>query len=208
MIVCNLSVLAAERKTNLSKISADTGLSRTTLSSLSHNSWKGIQADTISTLCIYLDVGIQELFSFYPFEFKVNGAKLIKESNTAIYDCIYYDRQRGAIDFSLSGTLVPLDSKNTAMPKTEHITFGADEAQAEKKTIGDYEEPQHYRSIIKITKPDPNEDNPFFRRIFSISRAAISMLEHELTIAMIVDLSFKYKSAPFSIVCAELCLEK
>lgn len=208
MIVCNLSVLAAERKINLSKISADTGLSRTTLTSLSRNKWKGIQADTLSALCIYLDVGIQELFSFYPFEFKVKGAKLIEESNTAIYDCIYYDRQHGTIDFSLSGNLVPEDSKSMAMSKTEHITFDADEAQAEEKTIGDYEEPQNYKSIIKITKPDPNEENPFFRHIFSISRAAISMLEDELTIAMIVNLSFKFKSAPFSFVRAELWLEK
>jgi DNA-binding Xre family transcriptional regulator/predicted metallopeptidase len=63
LIRCNLSILMAERGLNISDVSKDTGISRTTLTSLFHNQSKGIQFDTLETLCNYLQVSISELLT-------------------------------------------------------------------------------------------------------------------------------------------------
>ena len=68
MIHCNLSVLLAERRIRISKVAADTGISRTTLTALAQNDSKGIQLNTLNTLCIYLGISPGELFAFSPVE--------------------------------------------------------------------------------------------------------------------------------------------
>lgn len=68
MVYCNLAVLLAERHMKISNLSAETGISRTTLTALCQNSGKGVQTDTINTLCMYLNINVGDLFSFYPFD--------------------------------------------------------------------------------------------------------------------------------------------
>ena len=77
MVYCNLAVLLAERRMKISSVSADTGISRTTLTALCQNTGKGVQTDTINTLCMYLNISVGDLFSFYPFDVSVS-------------DCTYY----------------------------------------------------------------------------------------------------------------------
>ena len=74
MILCNLLSLLAEKRINISKASRDTGISRTTLTSLCTNTCQGVQLDTVNTLCKYLDVGIEQLFllSKYDFQIRLN----------------------------------------------------------------------------------------------------------------------------------------
>ena len=71
MLKCNLAVLLAERKLKISKVSKDTGISRTTLTSLANNYSQGIQLDTLNTLCSYLRITPAEFFCYAPFNFKV-----------------------------------------------------------------------------------------------------------------------------------------
>lgn len=66
MILCNLSVLLAERHLKISKVSQDTGISRTTLTALANNYGKGLQFDTIDTLCLYLKTTPSQLIAFAP----------------------------------------------------------------------------------------------------------------------------------------------
>lgn len=68
MVRCNLSVLLAERNLKITKVCKDTGISRTTLTYLSNNYSKGIQYDTLNTLCAYLNVGPGELISYAPVD--------------------------------------------------------------------------------------------------------------------------------------------
>lgn len=75
MLKCNLAVLLAERKLKISKVSTDTGVSRTTLTALSSNHSQGIQFDTLNTLCSYLRVTPAEFFCYVPFEFKTSLEK-------------------------------------------------------------------------------------------------------------------------------------
>lgn len=68
MVRCNLSVLLAERNLKITKVCKDTGISRTTLTYLANNYSKGIQYDTLNTLCTYLHVSPAELISFVPVD--------------------------------------------------------------------------------------------------------------------------------------------
>lgn len=75
MIFCNLKTLLAQRNITISKISSDTKLSRTTITSLCSNKSGGIQFDTLDTICSYLKVLPSEviLFSPYQINFSLNG---------------------------------------------------------------------------------------------------------------------------------------
>lgn len=69
MIKNRLNILMAERGLNIAKVFKDTGISRTTLSSFINGKSQGIQFDTLNTLCIYLNVSIEDFISYLPFEF-------------------------------------------------------------------------------------------------------------------------------------------
>ena len=71
MLKCNLAVLLAERRLRITKVSKDTGISRTTLTSLANNNSQGIQFDTLNTLCSYLNIKPADFFCYVPFEFSV-----------------------------------------------------------------------------------------------------------------------------------------
>lgn len=70
MLRCNLAILLAERNLKITKVSHDTGISRTTLTALVNNRSTGIQLDTLNALCLYLGVKPDEFLSFIPVEIK------------------------------------------------------------------------------------------------------------------------------------------
>lgn len=70
MIRNNLSTLFSERGLKATRVSAETGIARSTLSSLTQNDSKMIQLETINTLCMYLGIGHEEFFSFIPYDFE------------------------------------------------------------------------------------------------------------------------------------------
>ncbi len=76
MIRCNLSILLAERNLKITKVSKDTGISRTTLTSLVNNKSQGIQFDTINTLCNYLKVTPELLFLHIPVDIKIINVRI------------------------------------------------------------------------------------------------------------------------------------
>lgn len=71
MVLFNLAVLLAERNLKITKVSSDTGISRTTLTSLMKNNAQGVQLTTINTLCQYLETIPGELFSYVPYDFSI-----------------------------------------------------------------------------------------------------------------------------------------
>lgn len=78
MIRCNLAILLAERNLKITKVSKDTGISRTTLTSLSNNYSQGIQFETINTLCDYLKITPEQLINYIPIDIMLVGS----ETNT------------------------------------------------------------------------------------------------------------------------------
>ncbi|WP_294379043.1 helix-turn-helix transcriptional regulator [uncultured Clostridium sp.] len=76
MIRSNLSILLAERNLKISKVSEVTKISRTTLTALSSNSSKGIQLDTINTLCNFLLITPEKLISYIPVDINITSFTL------------------------------------------------------------------------------------------------------------------------------------
>lgn len=72
MIICNLAVLLAQRQLKITRVSNDTGISRTTLTALNQNESKGVQFETISTLCQYLKIKPSDFFQYLPFDIACN----------------------------------------------------------------------------------------------------------------------------------------
>ena len=57
----NLRVLLAEKNLKMTDVIRDTGLSKTAIRGIFHETSKGIQFDTLETLCDYLNCGVEEL---------------------------------------------------------------------------------------------------------------------------------------------------
>ena len=68
MLIPNLAVLLAERRLTIARLSRETGLSRTTLTALAGRTARGIQFDTLNTLCQALKVTPGALFVYRPFD--------------------------------------------------------------------------------------------------------------------------------------------
>lgn len=81
MLSCNLAVLLAERNLKISKVAADTGISRTTLTSLANNYSQGIQFDTLNTLCRYLRVHPQDILFYAPYDFECDFQNLLDDQS-------------------------------------------------------------------------------------------------------------------------------
>lgn len=81
MVRCNLSVLLAERHLKITKVSKDTGISRTTLTYLANNYSKGIQYETLNTLCTYLHTTPDELISYIPIDIEILYVHRTGENN-------------------------------------------------------------------------------------------------------------------------------
>ena len=77
MLKCNLAVLLAERNLKITKVSRDTGISRTTLTSLANNYSQGIQFETLDTLCAYLKITPADFFCYSPFKVLVKVEKAV-----------------------------------------------------------------------------------------------------------------------------------
>lgn len=83
MISTNLKILLAERNLTISKVCEDTGISRTTLTALCSNKSKGIQFDTLDTLCNYLNVFPENILTFSPYKLTFEKSKFYSD-----YICI------------------------------------------------------------------------------------------------------------------------
>lgn len=110
MVYCNLTVLLAERQLKISKMSADTGISRTTLTAICQNHGKGIQMDTVNKLCMYLDITVGDLYTFFPFDIAPHSISYDSKTETAQIEFVYrskmkhVERLRCWADVTLSDT--------------------------------------------------------------------------------------------------------
>lgn len=90
MLKTNLSVLLAERNLKITKVAEDTGISRTTLTSLSYNNSQGVQFDTLNKLCIYLQITPEHFFTFLPYEVSVR----LEKQTTDFYHIYFYIEEK------------------------------------------------------------------------------------------------------------------
>lgn len=93
MIRSNLAVILAENNLKITKVAHDTGISRTTLTALSQNNCKGIQFDTLNTLCMYLNISVSELILFTPINIDkaTYYCEEVNDSNCSSTGLLYFD---------------------------------------------------------------------------------------------------------------------
>ena len=90
MILCNLPGILGKRRLKIAKVAADTGISRTTLTSLYYDTGKGVQFETINRLCIYLNIGMGELFTAVPFDIIIEKASYDyrnRNEDSVLFEC-------------------------------------------------------------------------------------------------------------------------
>lgn len=116
MLKNNFLEIITQKGIKITKVSKDTGISRTTLTALAYNTGKGIQFDTLDTLCGYLNILPTEFFSYIPInlsfdlidfvfleEFDEQDAQLLK----GIFYINIYDHKnnlRDVFKFNLNGS--------------------------------------------------------------------------------------------------------
>lgn len=85
MLVNKLKIILAENNLRISKVFNDTRISRSTLTALSENQSKGIQFDTLNTLCNYLKISPGDFFSYTPYDFEMEILNVFVENIDDIY---------------------------------------------------------------------------------------------------------------------------
>ena len=159
MIRSNLSIILAETNTKITKVAHDTRMSRTTLTALAQNKCKGIQFDTLNTLCSYFKVSPSDLISFYPLdiknidliEWKESPEDFLQGSGELYLDVIYRSIK---YDFHalISGSVVAVEdayTNNTIDLWT--VTISNDTASEETKEAYDLlkQTPRQFLAIIE-----------------------------------------------------------
>ena len=84
MIKCSLSILLAERNLKITKVSKETGISRTTLTALYYNTNQGIQFDTLNTLCKYLRITPSDLILYNEYDVSLKNMNFYDEDERII----------------------------------------------------------------------------------------------------------------------------
>lgn len=93
MILSNLSSILGKKRLKMSKVITDTKISRPTLTALYYNAGKGINFDTLNTLCKHLHISPGDLFSFYDIDIdniSVTYSDMISNKDIFIneYECL------------------------------------------------------------------------------------------------------------------------
>lgn len=101
MIRSNLSVLLAEQGLKITKVSNDTGISRTTLTSLANNDSQGVQFETLNTLCQYLKTTPEQLIFYIPFDILIKEVDVVGKGIITIDVMIKEKKQR--VEYQLVG---------------------------------------------------------------------------------------------------------
>lgn len=180
MVRCNLSILLAERNLKITKVSNDTGISRTTLTYLANNYSKGIQYDTLNTLCTYLHISPSDLISYIPVDIEILYVHRTGETN---------EQLEIEIEISYQGI-----TKTCGLCGNSFLTFPNDPNTSlinQKKPIG---------ADIDIAMHDPFDDdfdlekeNEFIKLAFhSLPVAFLKDLETDIVQEVINDLDYEY----------------
>lgn len=106
MIRNRLSVLLAERNLKITRVAKDTGIARSTITSIAQNDVKMIQLETINSLCIYLGITPCEFFEFSEYDVEFTVFIEEKEENNVFFTeyleiIAYMDFIKGSKKYSM-----------------------------------------------------------------------------------------------------------
>lgn len=85
MIKCNLAVLLAERGLKMADLINNTSLSKTAVRGLYYNESKGIQFETLETICDYLNVEPEDVIKKIKFKYEIIDKNIDEDNLKIIY---------------------------------------------------------------------------------------------------------------------------
>lgn len=106
MIKCNLAVLLAERGLKMADLINNTSLSKTAVRGLYYNESKGIQFETLETICDYLNVEPEDVIKKIKFKYEIIDKNIDEDNLIIIYTMQFnYDSKeiKGNVEVFLSG---------------------------------------------------------------------------------------------------------
>ena len=68
MIISNLKTILANKNISATGLAKMSGVSRTAINQLVNNISGGIQFETVNKICSVLNIGLEDLISFAPFD--------------------------------------------------------------------------------------------------------------------------------------------
>ena len=74
LIINKLALIVAQKRIKITQVAKDTGLSRTTLTTLSQNKSKRIDNETLNSLCNYLRISPNTFFEYTPLDFEIESS--------------------------------------------------------------------------------------------------------------------------------------
>lgn len=74
LIINKLALILAQKRIKITQVAKDTGLSRTTLTTLSQNKSKRIDNETLNSLCNYLRISPNTFFEYTPLDFEIESS--------------------------------------------------------------------------------------------------------------------------------------
>ncbi|ETD05416.1 hypothetical protein N568_0102380 [Lactococcus garvieae TRF1] len=74
LIINKLALILAQKRIKITQVAKDTGLSRTTLTTLSQNKSKRIDNETLNSLCNYLRITPEIFFEYTPLDFEIESS--------------------------------------------------------------------------------------------------------------------------------------
>lgn len=179
MIRSNLAVVLAEQGLRITKVSKDTGISRTTLTALANNQSQGIRFDTLNSLCMYLKVTPNQLISYYPIDIALFDV-IIGQSNTEV-DIVF------RINENTRYPVYPLASL-IGYIRNVYVN-GVHESYVLDLSLRNYEEDN-----------DQERENEMLKRTFAnLPRTFLSDIEHDIVAAISNKLS-DYENVPCKIL--------
>ncbi|ODJ74565.1 helix-turn-helix domain-containing protein [Brochothrix thermosphacta] len=72
MIANNLATLLTERRIKITRLAKETGISRSTLTSIAQNDTKMIQLEVVNQICMFLEIDPDDFFIFIPIDIKIS----------------------------------------------------------------------------------------------------------------------------------------
>lgn len=163
MVDSNLAVLLAERNLKITRVSRDTGISRTTLTALCNDYTGGIKFDTLNVLCKYLKVTPQDFFNYLPYDYEITVYEDETEDNMKALEGLS-DKLERIYDISITITkhehkwLLPL---NVLVEASDTVPFHkiligimlAEDIEDENANLADVNAYREFKQMIQDFTP-------------------------------------------------------
>lgn len=86
MIISNLKTILANKNISATGLAKISGVSRTAINQLVNNISGGIQFETVNKICSVLNIGLEDLISFAPFDINIEARNPKFNNNSILID--------------------------------------------------------------------------------------------------------------------------